>query len=260
MLTIRPNPRPIMPSTVALISMIAVIMLALQALCQSSSSQSRKSPGGGPPALLTRMSGAGQAASAPARPAGVVMSPTTGVTLLPLMRAISAAAASSASLVRAVIVTRAPFLAKASAQPRPSPLLAAHTSAVLPAMPRSMPASLRIGLSRPAPTGLRASATVIGRCWPSDAASSAATTRLAASNERSMRRTRYSITASETTSWRSANSLSRTAPSSASSGAPIATAGAARSREARSGRRSVHAPTGRRAVRSRWPRRSCSRL
>ncbi len=83
MLTMRPNRRATMPSTVALISAIGVSMLASSARIQSSRSQSRKSPGGGPPALLTRMSGAGQAASAAARPASVVMSPATAATVAP---------------------------------------------------------------------------------------------------------------------------------------------------------------------------------
>ena len=52
MLTMRPNFRAIMPSTVALISSIGVSMLASIALIQSSRVQLRKSPGGGPPALL----------------------------------------------------------------------------------------------------------------------------------------------------------------------------------------------------------------
>ena len=62
------EPRSIMPSTVALISSIGVSMFASSALIQASRSQSRKSPGGGPPALLTRISGCGHAASACARP------------------------------------------------------------------------------------------------------------------------------------------------------------------------------------------------
>src|SRR5215471_8700035 len=81
MLTMRPNLRAIMPSTVALISSIGVSMLASTALIQSSRVQLRKSPGGGPPALLMRMSGSGQAFSTASRPAGVVMSPTISVTV-----------------------------------------------------------------------------------------------------------------------------------------------------------------------------------
>ena len=60
MLTMRPKLRAIMPSTVALMSSIGVSMLASSALIQTSRSHSRKSPGGGPPALVTRMSGDGQ--------------------------------------------------------------------------------------------------------------------------------------------------------------------------------------------------------
>ncbi len=77
MLTMRPNRRAIIPSTVALISSIGVSMLASSARIQASRSHSRKSPGGGPPALLTRMSGCGHRASAAARPAAVVMSQAT---------------------------------------------------------------------------------------------------------------------------------------------------------------------------------------
>src|SRR5882672_60671 len=49
MLTMRPNLRSHMPSTVTLINMIGVSMLALTAFCQSSTDHSRKSPCGGPP-------------------------------------------------------------------------------------------------------------------------------------------------------------------------------------------------------------------
>ena len=62
----------------------------------------RKSPGGGPPALLTRMSGSGQAASAASRPSGVVMSPATSITFTPIGLRISSAVSSSASAPRAV--------------------------------------------------------------------------------------------------------------------------------------------------------------
>jgi len=70
-------------------------MLPSSALIQASRSQSRKSPCGGPPALLTRMSGSGQAARAAARPASVVMSPATVVTVAPVAARISAAVFSS---------------------------------------------------------------------------------------------------------------------------------------------------------------------
>ena len=56
MLTTRPQPRAIMPGTSAFISAMGVSMLASSALMKSSRSQSVHRPGGGPPALLTRMS------------------------------------------------------------------------------------------------------------------------------------------------------------------------------------------------------------
>ena len=138
MLTMRPNLRAIMPSTVALISSIGVSMLASMALIQSSRVQLRKSPGGGPPALLIRISGSGQAFSAASRPAGVVMSPATSVTVTPgLNLRISAAVFASASAPRAVNVTCTPSAASAIAQARPKPLLDAHTMARRPLIPRS---------------------------------------------------------------------------------------------------------------------------
>ena len=83
MFTTRPKPRSIMPYTVAWISAIGAIMLPSTALRQSSSVKFLKSPGGGPPALLIRMSGLGQAASSALRPSSVVTSHTTGVTFTP---------------------------------------------------------------------------------------------------------------------------------------------------------------------------------
>ena len=138
MLTMRPNLRAIMPSTVALISSIGVSMLASIALIQSSRVQLRKSPGGGPPALLIRMSGSGQAFSTASRPAGVVMSPTISVTVISgwALR-ISSAVCFSASAPRAVKVTWTPSLASAMAQARPKPLLEAQTMARRPLIPRS---------------------------------------------------------------------------------------------------------------------------
>ena len=135
----RPKPRSAMPSTTALMSSIGVSMFASSALIHASRSQSRKSPGGGPPALLTRMSTCGHAARAAARPAGVVMSPATATTCTAGFSARSSAAvACSAGSPRAVITTWAPSPTSACAQPLPSPLLAAQTSAQRPAMPRSM--------------------------------------------------------------------------------------------------------------------------
>src|SRR4029450_1524125 len=111
-------------------------------------SQSRKSPGGGPPALLTRMSGCGHAARAALRPSLVVMSDATHATLRPAIAPISSAVRFTAPSVRATIVTSTPARASASAQPRPNPLLAAQTSARRPAMPRSMASPVWTGSLR----------------------------------------------------------------------------------------------------------------
>src|SRR5438093_1359281 len=136
-LTMRPKRRAIMPSTVALIRRIGVIMFASSALIQVSRSHSRKSPGGGPPALLTRMSGAGHAASSAARPASVVTSPATAVTRTPVASRISFAAASSTSFVRAIIVMFTPSRASDMAHAFPSPRREAQTIAFRPLIPRS---------------------------------------------------------------------------------------------------------------------------
>ena len=143
MLTMRPKPRSAIWSTVALISAIGVSMLASSAASHCSRSQSRKSPGGGPPALFTRMSMRGAAASAAARPVSVVMSPATATTCTAGLSARSfAACACSASSPRAVITTLTPSAASASAQPAPRPFEAAHTRAHLPEIPRSMSISV----------------------------------------------------------------------------------------------------------------------
>src|ERR1051325_4853414 len=136
--TMRPKRRAIIASTVALMSSIGVSMLALSALIHVSRSHSRKSPVGGPPALFTRMSGAGHAASAARRPSSVVMSPATTVTSTLQRLRISAAVASSASRPRAVITSFTPSCASENAQALPSPFDAAQTIAVRPRMPRSM--------------------------------------------------------------------------------------------------------------------------
>ena len=79
MFTTRPQPFAIIPGSTACISAIGVSMLASSALMKSSRPQSDHSPGGGPPALVTRMSN-GPCASTAARPASVVMSPATVTT------------------------------------------------------------------------------------------------------------------------------------------------------------------------------------
>ena len=149
MLTMRPNPRAIMPSTVAFMSSMGVSILASMAASHWLRSHCRKSPGGGPPALLTRMSGAGQAASTAWRPAGVAMSLAMAATLTPWARRIDSAVASSSLAVRALMTRSTPAAASASAQARPSPLLEAQTMALRPRIPRSMDVSFSCRLQPP---------------------------------------------------------------------------------------------------------------
>ena len=143
MLTMRPNPRAAMPSTVALMSSMGVSMLASTALIQASRSQLRKSPGGGPPALVTTMSkslpGPPATENKATRPASVVMSAATGMSCTPgasFLR--SATAWFKTSAPRATMTTFTPSSASARAQPQPKPLLAPPTKAHLPLMPKSM--------------------------------------------------------------------------------------------------------------------------
>src|SRR5690606_40906245 len=101
--------------------------------------QSVHTPGGGPPALLTRISARPPSASSTAaRPSPVVISAATGVTETPCFVAISCAAASSASAPRALMTRSTPASARASADARPSPLDAGQTRPRLPLIPRSI--------------------------------------------------------------------------------------------------------------------------
>src|SRR5690606_9589477 len=103
----------------------------------------RKSPAGGPAALVIRISGAGQADRIASRPPSVVTSATTAVTLPAPRAASSRAVAASASSPRATIHRSTPSSARARAQPLPSPLLAPHRIALRPLIPRSTaPSSL----------------------------------------------------------------------------------------------------------------------
>ncbi len=114
-------------------------MLAWTAACHSASPQSSKLPGAGPPALVTRMSGSGQAASSRSRPSAVVTSAATETTGRPILVASALAASSSGPAERAFSATSTPASASAVAQASPSPLLDPQTMAVRPAMPRSNP-------------------------------------------------------------------------------------------------------------------------
>src|SRR5262245_35934764 len=138
MLMMRPKPRDIRPSTVSRIISIGDSIMASSAAIQLSRDHSRKSPGSGPSALLSRISGSGQATSAAERPCAVVMSPVTVVTLTPVAATISAPVFSSASRLRATMVTSTPSCARAKAQARPRPRLAPLSSAFLPRIPSSI--------------------------------------------------------------------------------------------------------------------------
>ena len=157
MLTTRPKPRPAMPSTVARISSMGVSMLASTALIQASRSQSRKSPGGGPPALVTTMSkflpGPPATPQIASRPASVVMSCATTKICVPWLRK-ALAASCKASAPRATMTTFTPSWASACAQPKPKPLLAPPTKAHLPLIPKSIIDLLVCSpyTHRPAPT------------------------------------------------------------------------------------------------------------
>ena len=78
--------------------------------------------------------------------------------------------------------------------------------------------------------------------------------------ERSMRDTRYCTTPGPACNCRSASCFRMIEPSSSSSGGATATAGAARSREARSGKAMRQWAGGSSETSSRWPRRSRIRL
>ena len=139
----RPKPRAAMPSMVALINSIGVSILASTALIQASRSQLRKSPGGGPPALVTTMSkslpGPPATENKAARPTSVVMSAATGIKETPgASFCKSATAWFKTSAPRATMTTLTPSKAKARAQPQPRPLLAPPTKAHLPFMPKSI--------------------------------------------------------------------------------------------------------------------------
>ena len=151
MLMMRPNPREAIASTVALMNSIGVSMLASMAAIHCSRSQSLKSPGGGPPALVTTMSkslpGPPTACQMASRPAGVVTSLATPTTVASPPNALSLATASyKGSSVRAATTTLQPACTKCAAQPKPKPLLAPHTNAHLPVRPKSIACSLRFKL------------------------------------------------------------------------------------------------------------------
>src|SRR5690606_8361028 len=138
MLTMRPKPRSRLPTTTAWISKMPLSMLLSTAALHVAWSHCPASPGAGPPLLVTKMSGDGQAASSAARPASVPTSPMTATGGWPDTAAISAAAACSACALRPLMTTMQPSRASAKAHAFPSPLEEAQMMALRPAMPRSI--------------------------------------------------------------------------------------------------------------------------
>ena len=113
-------------------------MLAFRAEFHSFSAQSRKSPpGGGPPALLIRMSGSGHTSRIRWRPSASVTSAATDRTGRSTTSLSSAAVASTPPWSRPLITTSTPARASANAHALPSPLLDPQTIALRPAIPRS---------------------------------------------------------------------------------------------------------------------------
>jgi hypothetical protein len=108
MLTMRPKPRAIMPSTVSRIIAMGPSIMSSRAASQSSRDQSLKSPGGRPCELLMRMSGCGQAEIAAARPSFVVRSAATMTVAAPVSCSISPPALSSPSRLRATMMMLTP--------------------------------------------------------------------------------------------------------------------------------------------------------
>ena len=93
----RPKPRSAMPSSTAASIAAGALRLPSIAFAQSCSLKPLSLPGEGPPALFTRMSGAGQAASSAARPLALAMSPAAAVTATSYLARISSAVCSSAA-------------------------------------------------------------------------------------------------------------------------------------------------------------------
>ena len=138
-LTIRPNFRSIIPSNTVLINSIGVSMFACSAFSQSVTSKSLKSPAGGPPALLIRISSSpGQASSVSSRPSDVVISAATVLTSTFVFERICSEVSARASTPRATITTLTPSSARDSAHALPNPLLPAQTKPHLPLIPKSI--------------------------------------------------------------------------------------------------------------------------
>ncbi len=130
-LTMRPKPRYAMSVMLARISSMGMSMLACTACCQAAVSNWRKSSGGGPPALGAAMPKSCRAAKTAACLCPMVMSAATGGTRPPAAALACKAAAPQAATT--TFTLHAPAPAHNPGPARPSPLLAPHTSAHLPA-------------------------------------------------------------------------------------------------------------------------------
>ena len=115
MLTIRPNPCSIMPSTQDRISSTLARKLVRKAESQSAGESFRKSLAGGPPALVTRMSGAPTSAKAIFKSSVAARSQAMIPGRTPTSFSIWPAAFSNAARRRDSKVTRAPSWASAIA-------------------------------------------------------------------------------------------------------------------------------------------------
>ena len=103
---------------------------------KSSSLQSKKFPGGGPPLLLIKISGSGHASSNAILVTLSYMAPKIEVTLYPLdLNSVSVFL--KLSSLTPLITISTPSLAKDSAQALPNPLLEAQTMAFFPDIPKS---------------------------------------------------------------------------------------------------------------------------
>src|SRR6058998_743062 len=144
----RPHPAFFMCGSTSRIRRTTERCTCAKAACHCSSVSSAKGPGGGPPALATRMStpprvSADRATTrrmSSARAASALMASASA----PVLIFTSAAASWSAASPRAHMTTRAPSAASPMAQALPMPRLAAITSATFPLSPRSMPSDLLV--------------------------------------------------------------------------------------------------------------------
>src|SRR6266576_3061841 len=141
MYTIEPPPPLRMCGSTRRVRRTAEKRVTPTAFCHAASSRSSKRPGGGPPALDTRMSIVPNLSTAVLisfwQPASDPTSATVHCTSAPVLRCTSSAAARIAASSRLHITTRAPSRANSSATARPRPLLDAATMDTLSRRPRS---------------------------------------------------------------------------------------------------------------------------